>query len=110
MAGDKMTRPPRLAALLLALAPRAYRQCLAGDLEEQFIVERRSRLWYWRQVVRSIPALISMRARKDQWERAAASLLLLAGWMLVAWHTLWTFVLSQVPLKADPAGWFTFHG
>lgn len=103
---DQVT-PPRLAVLLLSwAAPRAYRDCLTGDLNEEFACHSRSRQWYWRQVARSLPQLIGLRMRQTQWEQPAAVIVMAAAWMLVAWHFVWSFVLSQVPLKADPASWF----
>ena len=62
--------PPRLAARLLALtAPEADRECMLGDLEEEFA--RRTceghgadaRSWYWGQVLRSAPANLMRRLR-----------------------------------------------
>ena len=59
-------RPPRSAERLLALLlPWQYRDEHLGDLEEGFL--RRTRAggsasrWYWRQVVRSIPAAVALR-------------------------------------------------
>jgi hypothetical protein len=49
--------------------------------------------------------LLALRARRESLEPVALTLLA-GGWMFVAWHTLWRFVLSQVPLKADPARWW----
>ena len=57
-----MTRPPRLPALLLRLfLTRAQYECIAGDLDEEFVrLTSASRSaaarWYWRQACRSIAA------------------------------------------------------
>ena len=97
----KQATPPRLATwLLLWFAPRAYRDALAGDLYEEFVSLGRTRTWYWRQVARSLPKLIA------GWEQPVAAFLMAAAWLLVGWHFLWSFVLSQIPLKADPIAWF----
>jgi hypothetical protein len=99
--------PPRLAILLLIwTAPREYRDALAGDLAEEFALYGRTRRWYWRQVARSLPRLLGLRWRQARWEKPAAAFLMAAAWLLVGWHFLWSFVLSQVPLKADPISWF----
>jgi hypothetical protein len=102
-------RPPRLAAFLLRLAPRDYRDYLAGDLHEEFVRRGGSAPWYWQQVARSLPGLVVLRARHSLLPRSSqplAVILVTCAWMLVAWYALWSFVLSQVPLKADPIGWF----
>ncbi len=94
-------QPPRLAVLLLAFAVRRqYRDLVLGDLHEEFVRCRHNEWWYWRQALRSIPWLLA-------WEQSQPAMLLfvIAEWLLVGGHALWTFILSQVPLKADPAGW-----
>lgn len=59
--------PPRLARALLQFLARPHqRQPMLDDLEEAFVRESatgplRARLWYWRQVLLGIPALIGMR-------------------------------------------------
>ena len=99
-------RPPILATLLLRIAPREYRVYLAGDLQEEFVRRGHSARWYWQEVARSLPGLAALRARHSQWTEPLAVSLVTSAWLLVAWHLLWSFVLSQIPLKADPAGWF----
>ena len=102
--------PPVLATFLLRLAPREYRVYLAGDLHEEFVRHGGSALWYWRQVVRSLPGLATLRARQSSllqsMSQPLAVALVTCAWLLVAWHALWSFVLSQIPLKADPARWW----
>ncbi len=106
-AGMNHVTPPRMAALLLTwAAPREYRDALAGDLDEEYVRHGRTRLWYWRQVARSLPELLALRMRRSRWEEPAAVFLMAAAWMLVGWHLVWSFVMSQVPLKADPVSWF----
>lgn len=63
--------PPRLARRLLhALLPALDRDVIVADLDEEFsraIAPRRSRagawLWYWRQVMSSLPGAARLRAR-----------------------------------------------
>ena len=63
--------PPRLARRLLArLLPPLDRDVIVADLDDQFhreIAPRRSRagarLWYWRQVMTSLPGAARLRAR-----------------------------------------------
>ena len=63
--------PPRLARRLLhALLPTLDRDVIVADLDEEFIraiAPRRSRLgarlWYWRQVMTSLPGAATLRAR-----------------------------------------------
>ncbi len=99
----RQSQPPRLALLLLSIAlPRDIREYVAGDLQEEFIRCHRGRWWFWRQVLRSIPWLI-------EWPQPLVSALVAIAWLVVGWHVLWTFVLSQVPCKADPAGWGLFR-
>ena len=95
-----MIRPPALATMLLALAPREYRAYVAGDLAEEFARQGNSRRWYWKQVTRSLPSLLALRARRSDWDEAVTVILVTGGWLVVGWHFLWSFVLSQVPLKA----------
>jgi hypothetical protein len=50
-----MRNPPRLACLLLRLRlSKAHYECIVGDLCEEFVQERRSRAWFWRQAVSTI--------------------------------------------------------
>jgi hypothetical protein len=106
-------RPPVLATFLLRLAPREYRDYLVGDLLEEYRRRGGSQQWYWRQVAHSLPELAALRARHSTLLRSASEPLAVAlvsgAWLLVAGHALWTFVLSQIPLKADPAGWAFWH-
>ena len=103
----KPANPPRVAWLLLSwAAPRPYRDALAGDLAEEFISHCRTRRWFWRQVAGSLPALLAVRMRRTRWEQPTAAFLMATAWLLVGWHWVWSFVLSQIPLKADPASWF----
>src|SRR5258708_39028183 len=97
----EVRRPPRLASMLLLLAPSEYREYLIGDLLEEY---RRnpSAPWYWKQTVRSIPGFLSMRMQRSAWARPAVVATVMTAGLIVAWHAVWTFVLSQVPCKADP--------
>jgi hypothetical protein len=98
----KVAAPPKLALLLLAVTlPRDLREYVAGDLHEEFVHCQRGRWWFWKQTLRSIPALISL----VDWTPPVATMLIAGAWIVVGWHLLWVFVLSNVPLKADPATW-----
>jgi macrolide transport system ATP-binding/permease protein len=45
-----MRNPPRLACLLLRIRlSKAHYDCIAGDLFEEFVQDRRSRAWFWQQ-------------------------------------------------------------
>ena len=62
----------RLASALLALA-MSDDEAIVGDLEEELAMRARIRstpqahLWYWNQVVRSMPALALQRCHRDGW-------------------------------------------
>jgi macrolide transport system ATP-binding/permease protein len=50
-----MRNPPRLACLLLRLRlSKAHYECILGDLQEEFVQERRSRAWFWRQALSTL--------------------------------------------------------
>jgi len=100
-----MTRPPLLATWLLALAPREYREFVAGDLLEEFTRHNKSSRWYWRQVWRTLPGLIALRLRGPDPAQGFTTILLTVAWLVVGWHSVMRFVCSQVPLKTDPVGW-----
>jgi putative ABC transport system permease protein len=60
-----MNRPPKLAKFLLEILwSREMDESFAGDIEELFadradrLGPRRSRLWYWREILRSIPGFV----------------------------------------------------
>jgi len=66
--GLKAGRPPRMAGLLLAPLLNPFTESsLTGDLEEEYrcLCEekgiRRADLWYWRQVLKSMPWLLNIR-------------------------------------------------
>ncbi len=63
-----MTRPPRLAELVLRLsAPAAVRNVQAGDLAEEYwahvadLGTRRAQFWYWGEVLKSVPPNLAQR-------------------------------------------------
>lgn len=65
-----MTPPPVARRLLYALLPTLDRDVIVADLDEEFrreIAPRRTRLaarlWYWRQVMTSLPDAARLRAR-----------------------------------------------
>jgi len=98
--------------LLFAFVGAAEAEFVAGDLAEEFasLANRRgprvARRWYFRQVVRSILPLLTVRLRSGEFTRA---LLAAAGAVipLAILDRLWSFVYSQIPLKEslhrDPA-------
>jgi len=89
-------QPPRLALLVLAITtPRGLREYVAGDLHEEFVQRNRSRAWFWREVLRSSPCFIAA-------PRPALTAAIVAVSLIAGVHSFWTFVLSQIPLKADP--------
>lgn len=65
------TPPPRLAiAILERLLPRAEREEILADVCAEFtrrsaVDARRARAWLWRQVLRSIPALVHWSWRRE---------------------------------------------
>lgn len=107
-------QPPRAAEwLLLALAGDPDAEFVAGDLAEDFgclFARRGGRAacrWYVWQVVRSAPALLSLRMRSGELTGAVLRATLGVLLPLVALDRLWRFVYSQIPLKdgleRDPA-------
>jgi len=96
--------PPRLARALLWLAvPDRECESIAGDLEEEYreIDARTRRSWYWRQVFGSLAPLTLVRWYRGELVRSLI-ILIAALIPLAAANELWRFVLSCVPLKADP--------
>lgn len=71
---DTLTPPFVAQALIAAAAPPADYECIAGDLQEEYI--RRAQMigvpaanrWYWSQTLQSIPPLLSYsRVRRSLW-------------------------------------------
>ncbi len=104
-----MPSPPLIGRLLLrAIVPRADYEYVAGDLLEEFhlimlpsLGMAGARRWYWSQALRSALPFLLLRLRRG----ALASDLFFAQLAVVVpmalLHLLWTFVLSQVPLRAS---------
>ena len=97
--------PGRISRLLLlAAAGAAEAEFVSGDLHEEFteLVKcrgpRAARHWYFRQVIRSIVPLLTLRIRSGEFTRAllAATAAVIP---LAALDRLWSFVYSQIPLK-----------
>jgi len=97
--------PGRVAQfLLLAAVGTAEAEFVAGDLHEEFAElakcrgRRAARRWYFRQVLRSVIPLLTLRIRSGEFTRAllAASLAVLP---LALLDRLWSFAYSQIPLK-----------
>ena len=63
------SRPPSLAVALLQRL--GAEPALVGDLIEEF-EHRRSRVWFWRQVLAALPVLLSGRARDVRPHRSRA--------------------------------------
>jgi hypothetical protein len=72
------TLPPSCATKLLSWIVRAEeRDALLGDLCEEFLLRasespQAAAQWYWRQAIRSVPALLTGRARRGRWLSTAA--------------------------------------
>jgi hypothetical protein len=96
-----MMRPPIAAEWLVRVCcPRRDRPFILGDLEAEYELRGGSDRWYWRQAVRSAGALIVMGARRGDWEYALLAVMLATAAPAVLMEAWWSFLLSQVPLKA----------
>ncbi len=102
--------PPKLAQLLVSALPGPYARLVLCDLEEEFAAHilashgpRRARRWYWRQALRSVPALCLMEVRSGNWQLALLASLLAAIVPTALLDVLWSLLLSQIPLKAGLA-------
>jgi hypothetical protein len=106
-----MSAPPSprwCRVLLRVLLPRADREALLGDLEEELLTAvlprlglRRARRWYSGEIARSLPALLGLRLRRSFAHApaaAAAGLLAFAAGAALA-QALRGYVLSQVPMR-----------
>jgi len=99
-------KPPIIArALLLAVAGEACAECVAGDLEEEFlqVCQARDRAagarWYAWQVVRSVGPLLVLRMRSGELRETMLAALLGVAVPMLLLDRLWCFVYSQIPLK-----------
>ena len=99
-------KPPVIArALLVAVAGEAWAECVAGDLEEEFlqVCQARDRAagarWYVQQVVRSVVPLLGLRMRSGELRQTLLVALLGVAIPLLLLDRLWCFVYSQIPLK-----------
>jgi hypothetical protein len=96
-----MTRPPIAAEWLVRICcPRRNRVFVLGDLEAEYELRGRPAGWYCKQAVRSAGALIVMGARRGDWEYALFAVMLATAAPAVLMEAWWSFLLSQVPLKA----------
>jgi hypothetical protein len=93
-------RPPVVAeALVAAVAPLGDYESIAGDLHEEYLRHARLRgrraanRWYWSQVLRSIPWLLS-------YSRAHRSVLSAIGVGLTAIVVLIAMLFATVPINA----------
>lgn len=100
--------PPLLGRAVLWLClPSSERESVPGDLHEEFQAIAReqgtagARRWFLRQAMASALPLLSQRWRQGEMPRLL--LIALAGFALPlrVLDLAWTFILSQVPLKAD---------
>ena len=97
-----MTRPPMLAEWLVrAACPARDRRFVLADLEAEYELRGGPALWYWRQAVRSAPALAVMGARRGDWEYALLAVMLASAAPAIFMEAWWSFLLSAIPLKAD---------
>ncbi|MGA9946174.1 MAG: hypothetical protein WBP75_14170 [Candidatus Cybelea sp.] len=93
-------RPPVVAeALVAAVAPLGDYESIAGDLHEEYLRHARLRSrsaanrWYWSQVLRSIPWLLS-------YSRAHRSVLSAIGVGLTAIVVLIAMLFATIPINA----------
>lgn len=99
--------PPGAATMLLRLlVPDADAEAIEGDLFEEFtfVVAPRhgaliARRWYWRQVLKSSVSLAKLRIRRGEAAPLVAAAAAGVVLPLVGLETLWSIVLSLVPLK-----------
>lgn len=104
-----MNRPPQLAAWVLrAACPARDLPFVLGDLEaeyEQYVSRerggRQARRWFWSQALRSAGAMAMTGLRRAEWEYTLLAILVAAAGPAVVMEGFWSYLLSQVPLKAD---------
>jgi hypothetical protein len=97
-----MMRPPFLATLLVRVScPARELPFVLGDLEAEYAV-RGGRRWYWWQAARSAWWMAAAGLRPYDWELSALAVLLASAAPALLLDAWWRFVLSHVPLKADP--------
>jgi hypothetical protein len=99
-------KPPLLAqAVLMAVAGPCEAEYIAGDLEEEFALIRKTigpaaaGRWYTWQVARSVCALLQLRIRSGEFTQVALLASLGVAAPLLLLDRLWRFVYSQIPLK-----------
>ncbi len=99
-----MRRPPAVAAWLVRMAcPARDLPYVLGDLDAEFALRGGPVRWYWRQALRSAGELAMMGVRRSDWEYSLLAIFLASAAPAVLMESWWSFVLSQVPLKADAA-------
>jgi hypothetical protein len=86
--------------LVRVCCPRRDRAFVLGDLEAEYELRGSPAGWYWRQAVRSAGALIVMGARRGDWEYSLFAVMLATAAPALLMEAWWSFLLSQVPLKA----------
>ncbi|MBN1938590.1 MAG: ABC transporter permease [Candidatus Aminicenantes bacterium] len=120
-----MSRPPRLARFLVRLfASRARNEAYLGDLEEMYLERasshgrRRSRLWFWKEALRSLPAYIrenlfwSLAMFKNYLKTAARALNRRPGYALLNIIGLAVGIVSALLIwlwVQDELGFDAFH-
>jgi hypothetical protein len=96
-----MKTPPILARALVQLCcPPRDRVYVLGDLDAEYELRGYPAGWYWRQAARSVAALVMMGARRGDWEYGLFAVMLAAAGPALLMEAWWSFVLSQIPLKA----------
>jgi hypothetical protein len=96
-----MNKPPLVARLLLQICcPPRDRAYVLGDLDAEYELRGCPATWYWRQAIRSAGALVMMGTRRGDWEYGLFAVMLAAAGPALIVEAWWSFVLSQVPLKA----------
>ena len=90
--------PPRLALWLLSTVLALNdRDAILGDLIEEF--EMQSSAWFWLQTLRSIGPTLAGRWRQGELQETILLPVLLVMLPFRALDLLWTYILSNVPLR-----------
>ena len=84
-------------SLLSAVLDPSDRDAILGDLEEESGMQSRS--WLWRQALRSIAPALRARWRRGDLQESVLVPVLLVMLPFRALDLLWTYVLSNVPMR-----------
>jgi hypothetical protein len=103
-------RSPRVATwLLVRFSSGPHGEAIAGDLLEQYTT-RRSRVWYWRQVLSAISVDIVSTVRDHKWRTVLAIALGWVAYVATSFPTTWLVhklrLITQVWLSDIDTEWF----